>query len=77
VTENLLPEDLPSAVLEGQAEPLEGSSYHAVVNRAKRELIVDALDKTQNRYPEAARMLGIHPKYLHRLARNLGIKGAE
>ncbi|HKO12681.1 MAG TPA: sigma 54-interacting transcriptional regulator [Acidobacteriaceae bacterium] len=77
VTENLLPEDLPSAVLEGQAEPLDGSSYHAVVNRAKRELIADALEKTQNRYPEAARMLGIHPKYLHRLARNLGIKGAE
>jgi Nif-specific regulatory protein len=77
VTETLLPEDLPSAVLEGQAEPLDGTSYHAVVNRAKRELIVDALEKTQNRYPEAAKLLGIHPKYLHRLARNLGIKGAE
>ena len=77
LTEEILPEDLPSAVLEGQNEPGDGASYHAVVNRAKRELIVDALETTQNRYPEAAKLLGIHPKYLHRLARNLNIKGAE
>lgn len=77
MTEEILPEDLPSAVLEGQSEPLEGANYHAVINRAKRELIVDALEKTQNRYPEAAKLLGIHPKYLHRLARNLNIKGAQ
>ena len=77
VSEELLPEDLPAAVLEGQSEPLDGDNYQAVVNRAKRDLIVSALEKAQNRYPEAAKLLGIHPKYLHRLARNLGIKGAE
>jgi Nif-specific regulatory protein len=77
LTEEILPEDLPSAVLEGQSEPVDGANYHAVVNRTKKELIVEALEKTQNRYPEAAKLLGIHPKYLHRLARNLNIKGAE
>ncbi|HEV2276630.1 MAG TPA: sigma-54 dependent transcriptional regulator, partial [Acidobacteriaceae bacterium] len=77
LTEEILPEDLPSAVLEGDSEPLDDDNYHAVVNRAKRELILDALEKTQNRYPEAAKLLGVHPKYLHRLARNLNIKGAE
>jgi transcriptional regulator with GAF, ATPase, and Fis domain len=37
-------------------------------------MIANALREAKGSYPEAARLLGIHPKYLHRLARNLGLK---
>jgi transcriptional regulator with GAF, ATPase, and Fis domain len=37
-------------------------------------LILTALRKAAGSYPDAARSLGIHPKYLHRLVRNLNLK---
>jgi two-component system response regulator HydG len=37
-------------------------------------LIRASLGEAQGNVPEAARMLGIHPKYLHRLVRNLNLK---
>ena len=39
-----------------------------------KELLATALRDAKGSYPEAARTLGIHPKYLHRLARNLNLK---
>ena len=74
LTEEILPEDLPTAILEEQSAGLEGARYHAVLNHAKKELILDALREAAGSYPEAARFLGIHPKYLHRLVRNLNLK---
>jgi transcriptional regulator with PAS, ATPase and Fis domain len=74
LTEEILPEDLPTAILEEQSAGLEGARYHAVLNHAKKELILDALREAAGNYPEAARFLGIHPKYLHRLVRNLNLK---
>jgi Nif-specific regulatory protein len=74
LTDEILPEDLPAAVLEQQSEAAPAARYHAVVNRAKKELILEALAACGGSYPEAARWLGIHPKYLHRLAKNLKLK---
>ncbi len=74
LTEEILPEDLPTAILEEQSAGLAGARYHAVLNQAKKGLILDALRETGGSYPEAARFLGIHPKYLHRLVRNLKLK---
>jgi two-component system, NtrC family, response regulator HydG len=74
LTEEILPEDLPTAILEEQSAGLAGARYHAVLNHAKKELILDALREAGGSYPEAARLLGIHPKYLHRLVRNLNLK---
>ena len=74
MTEEILPEDLPSAVLEEQVAEMEGTRYYAVLNHTKKELILSALREANGSYPEAARLLGIHPKYLHRLARNLDLK---
>jgi len=74
LTEEILPEDLPAAILEQQSTGIAGARYHTVVNETKKELILSALREAGGNYPRAARSLGIHQKYLHRLARNLAIK---
>jgi transcriptional regulator with GAF, ATPase, and Fis domain len=76
LTDEILPEDLPAAILEEQSAAVAGARYHTVVNQTKKELILSALQEAGGNYPQAARSLGIHQKYLHRLARNLGIKPA-
>jgi transcriptional regulator with GAF, ATPase, and Fis domain len=74
LTEEILPEDLPNGILEEQSAELTDARYHDVLNQSKKEMIGSALREAKGSYPEAARLLGIHPKYLHRLARNLGLK---
>ena len=73
LTEEILPEDLPDALLEEQASELAGR-YHDTINQTKKHLVVAALDEAKGSPVEAARLLGIHPKYLHRLIRNLKLK---
>jgi len=70
-------EDLPESLLEQEspAEMHEGK-YHASVKELKKQLIVDAVEQTRGNYVEAAGILGVHPNYLHRLIRNLGLKEA-
>ena len=77
LTEEILREDLPTGILEEQSTTLEGARYHDMLNQSKKELILAALQESKGSYPEAARALGIHPKYLHRLARNLNLKSAS
>jgi Nif-specific regulatory protein len=74
LTDEILPEDLPICMLEQQSEDVAGARYHDVLNRAKKELVLDALRESSGSFPEASRLLGIHPKYLHRLVRNLNLK---
>ena len=74
LTDEILPEDLPSGILEQQSAGLAGARYHEALNEAKKELVLSSLRDTNGSVPEAARLLGIHPKYLHRLVRNLNIK---
>ena len=71
------PEDLPETVLEGQSAGGGGSStrYHEAVVALKRELITKAVEQAKGNYTEAARLLDLHPNYLHRLIRNLELKG--
>ncbi|MGH9967459.1 MAG: sigma 54-interacting transcriptional regulator [Pyrinomonadaceae bacterium] len=74
-TERILPEDLPEAVLE--TEPLPTSSaagYHEAVTQTKKEIILQAMDQAKGSYTEAAKLLGVHPNYLHRLIRNLNLR---
>jgi Nif-specific regulatory protein len=74
MTEEILPEDLPEGMLEEQSGALTGTGYHAALNQARQELIRNALGEAKGSVSEAARLLGIHPKYLHRLVRNLNLK---
>jgi DNA-binding NtrC family response regulator len=76
LTEEILPEDFPTAILEEQSTDVAGAPYHAALNQTKKEIILSALRDAGGNYPQAARSLGIHQKYLHRLARNLGVKFA-
>jgi transcriptional regulator with GAF, ATPase, and Fis domain len=74
LTDEILPEDLPNALLEEQSAELAGR-YHNTLNQTKKQLVLTALDEAHGSPVEAARRLGIHPKYLHRLIRNLNLQG--
>jgi transcriptional regulator with GAF, ATPase, and Fis domain len=75
VSDMILPEDLPESLLERvpSAEMTE-AKYHQAVKALKKQLILDAVEQTQGSYADAARILGVHPNYLHRLIRNLELK---
>lgn len=77
ITEEILPEDLPFGLLEEQSSGLTGARYHDVLTEARKELIRTSLLEAKGNVPEAARMLGIHPKYLHRLVRTLNLKAEQ
>ena len=47
--------------------------YYAELNRAKQQIVSQALDATQWNYTQAATKLGVNRTYLHRLARSLRI----
>jgi len=71
----ILPEDLPESLLERPPAPeMTEAKYHAAVKELKKQLILDAVEQTQGSYADAARILGVHPNYLHRLIRNLELK---
>ena len=71
----ILLEDLPESLLEQSApEEIGEGKYHASVKELKKQLILDAVEQTGGNYVDAAGILGVHPNYLHRLIRNLGLK---
>jgi len=76
-TDLITPDDLPEAVLEGGGAGELPGSYHATIKHTKKRLIQDALDKAGGNFTEAARLLGVHPNYLHRLATNLQMRRAS
>jgi Nif-specific regulatory protein len=72
----ILPEDLPEVILE-KAEPAGSAivnAFHDAVRDAKKHIIITAVEQTGGNYTEAAKLLGLHPNYLHRLIRNLDLK---
>ena len=75
-SDHILAEDLPEAILEANAEAIHSSTsnYHENVARTKRQMIVDAMKEAKGNYTAAAKALGVHPNYLHRLIRNLNLK---
>lgn len=70
----IVPDDLPEALLD-RGSPSAGAALdlHGAVRDTKIRAIHEAVRQTRN-YVEAAHLLGVHPNYLHRLIRNLGIK---
>jgi DNA-binding NtrC family response regulator len=44
------------------------------VGQAKREAILDAYMQGNGDYKQAAKILGLHPNYLLRLVRNMGLR---
>ncbi len=75
--ELILPEDLPEALLEvGSPVEVPVTKYHEAITKAKKQLILKAVEQAGGNYTEAAKLLGVHPNYLHRLIRNMDLKAA-
>ena len=73
--ELILPEDLPESVLEHAAPAgIATAKYHSALKDLKKQLIMTALEDAKLNYTEAAKSLGLHPNYLHRLIRNLDLR---
>jgi transcriptional regulator with GAF, ATPase, and Fis domain len=76
-SDSVLLEDLPESLLEQEPEgDMTEGKYHASVKELKKKLIIDAVVQSRGNYVEAAAILGVHPNYLHRLIRNVGLKNA-
>jgi transcriptional regulator with GAF, ATPase, and Fis domain len=71
----ILPEDLPDALAD-RALPISEctANFHDAVRDAKKHLILTALEQSQGSFTQAAKLLGLHPNYLHRLVSNLDLK---
>jgi Nif-specific regulatory protein len=76
-TDLILPEDLPEAALEAETPTnVPITKYHEAITEAKKQLILKAVEQAGGNYTEAAKLLGVHPNYLHRLIRNMNLKTA-
>jgi len=75
-TDLILPDDLPEAVLETEVASTSSAprKYHEAVTHTKKQIILEAMSQTKGNYTEAAKLLDVHPNYLHRLIRNLNLK---
>jgi transcriptional regulator with GAF, ATPase, and Fis domain len=74
-SEMILAEDLPDSMLEGNLPADAGPTmFHDAVNQTKRQIILKAFEGSAGNYTETAKLLGLHPNYLHRLIRNLDLK---
>lgn len=75
-TEHILADDLPEAVVEANTTVSSeaGSTYHEQVVQTKKRMITDAIKQANGNYTAAAKLLNLHPNYLHRLIRNLNLK---
>jgi len=74
-TDRILLEDLPETILESEpAAAAPGTRYHEAVAQTKKQIILGAMQQAKGSYTEAAKLLGVHPNYLHRLIRNLNLK---
>ncbi|HBL29702.1 MAG TPA: sigma-54-dependent Fis family transcriptional regulator [Acidobacteria bacterium] len=77
--ELIVPADLPETVLEvagAKDEPLGLPPFHAALNDLKKRLIVEAVRAAHGNVSAAARALGLHPNYLHRLITHLELRAA-
>jgi transcriptional regulator with GAF, ATPase, and Fis domain len=76
----ILPDDLPDAIAEADTSPpaeAGGSAtlrFHDAIKQTKKDLILRAVEESAGNYNGAARLLGLHPNYLHRLIKNLQLK---
>jgi two-component system, NtrC family, response regulator HydG len=76
-SEWILPEDLPEAIAEtGGGSEVGPAKYHDAIRKLKKELILNALEQSGGSVTEAAKVLGVHGNYLHRLMSNLDLRAA-
>jgi transcriptional regulator with GAF, ATPase, and Fis domain len=74
-SDKILAEDLPETLLEsGKSGGNAPAKYHQAIRNLKKQMILTALDQSTGNITEAAKLLGVHANYLHRLMRNLELR---
>jgi Nif-specific regulatory protein len=74
-SEKIMAEDLPDSAQEnGQDETTAAATYHESIRNLKKQMILSALEQANGSMTEAAKLLGVHANYLHRLMRNLELR---
>jgi transcriptional regulator with GAF, ATPase, and Fis domain len=74
-SEKIWPEDLPESLQEtAQGEVTEPPKYHEAIRNLKKQMILSAVEQAGGSVTEAAKLLGVHANYLHRLMRNLELR---
>ncbi|MGI8746339.1 MAG: sigma 54-interacting transcriptional regulator [Bryobacteraceae bacterium] len=71
----ILPEDLPENIREERPAEVSATLYEEAVEAAKRQVVMKAFDQAGYDHEQAAKILGLHPNYLHRLIRNMDLRG--
>jgi Nif-specific regulatory protein len=67
--------DLPESIAESaKNETAAPAKYHDAIRGLKKQLILGALDQCAGNVTEAAKLLGVHANYLHRLMSNLALR---
>ena len=69
----ILPEDLPESLREPQGTDESVGLLQDTVNSAKRTAVQRAYSQADYDHGQAARLLGVHPNYLYRLVKNMGL----
>jgi len=76
-SDRILVEDLPDILLESAgAAGSAPDKYHDAIRNLKKQLIVNALEQSAGNVTEAAKLLGVHANYLHRLMRNFELRSS-
>jgi len=70
----VVPDDLPPGLFSSNAPAAATLDYHQSLERTKRDLIAHAFEQAGRNHTQAAKLLGVHPNYLHRLLRNLDLR---
>jgi Nif-specific regulatory protein len=72
----LLAEDLPEHIRESRPSAVSASMYEEAVEAAKRRVVLQAFEQVNHDHDAAAKILGLHPNYLHKLIRTMNLKPA-
>lgn len=70
----ILAEDLPEQIRESRPAEVSASQYEEAIEAAKRQVVIKAFDQADYDHEKAAKILGLHPNYLHKLIRTMDLK---
>jgi Nif-specific regulatory protein len=74
-SDRILVEDLPETILESaKSAGSAPARYHGAIRDLKKQMILNALEQAAGNVTEAAKHLGVHANYLHRLMSNLALR---
>jgi transcriptional regulator with PAS, ATPase and Fis domain len=73
-SEEISVEDLPAALREPAHGEAADADFQGAVKENKKQLVLQAMEKANGYYVDAAKILGLHPNSLLRLIRTLGLR---